>query len=250
MVMSAVSAAAGAAATVAGALGLLKPTKAKLKCKPDNLPAGPAFVECMFNPTEYRLTQTLTVNANQSTTKDGGSPQFGGTNAMTLTMQLFFDDFGSPMGDVTPKINTLLSWTKPTKSSKEQQPPLPRPPLVGFEWGTNSQLRGFWGYLTNITVNYLIFSMTGTPLQAKVDVTIQGQQEQFGAQNPTSHSINSRRTRSLVDGDTLQSVATKELGKPTAWRAIAELNGIDDPQRVPPGTVLLIPTLADASKGG
>jgi nucleoid-associated protein YgaU len=90
--------------------------------------------------------------------------------------------------------------------------------------------------------------MSGTPLQAKVDVTITGQQEQIGAQNPTSHSINSRRTRELIDGDSLQSVAYHELGKASSWRALAELNAIDDPQRVRPGTVLLIPTHADASK--
>jgi hypothetical protein len=202
----------------------------------------------MFNPTEYRLTQTLTVNRSRSTSTDGGTPEFSGTNAMTLTMQLFFDDFSSPAGDVTPKITTLLSWTKPTSSSRTQTPPLPRPPQVGFEWGDNQQLAGFWGYLTNVTVNYTVFRMDGTPVQAKVDVTITGQQEPIGPQNPTSHSINSRRTRELIDGDSLQSISYRELGKANSWRAIAELNGIDDPQRVRPGTVLLIPTLADAAK--
>jgi hypothetical protein len=248
MVMGAVGAVAGAAATVAGALGLLKPTKARLVCKDDNLPDGEPFIECMFNPTEYRLTQTLTVSRSRSTTTDGGTPEFSGTNAMTLVMQLFFDDFASPMGDVTPKITTLLSWTKPTARSRSQTPPLPRPPQVGFAWGANPQLAGFWGYLTNVVVNYTVFSMSGTPLQAKVDVTITGQQEQIGAQNPTSHSINSRRTRELIDGDSLQSVAYHELGKANSWRALAELNGIDDPQRVRSGSVLLIPTLADAAK--
>jgi nucleoid-associated protein YgaU len=52
----------------------------------------------------------------------------------------------------------------------------------------------------------------------------------------------------MIDGDTLPSVAFRELGKPAYWRAIAELNGIDDPLRLSPGTVLLIPTLADAAK--
>ena len=60
-------AAAGAAATVAGALGLIKPTKAELVCKDDNLPDGEPFVECMFNPTEYRLTRTSRSTRNRST---------------------------------------------------------------------------------------------------------------------------------------------------------------------------------------
>ena len=52
----------------------------------------------------------------------------------------------------------------------------------------------------------------------------------------------------MIDGDTLQSVAYRELGKPTYWRAIAELNDIDDPMRLAPGTTLLIPSVADATK--
>ena len=52
----------------------------------------------------------------------------------------------------------------------------------------------------------------------------------------------------MIDGDTLQSVAYRELGKPQYWRAIAELNAIDDPMRLSPGSVLLIPSVADATK--
>jgi nucleoid-associated protein YgaU len=43
-------------------------------------------------------------------------------------------------------------------------------------------------------------------------------------------------------------VAYKELGKAAHWRSIAELNGIDDPMRLATGTVLLIPTVADATR--
>jgi nucleoid-associated protein YgaU len=52
----------------------------------------------------------------------------------------------------------------------------------------------------------------------------------------------------MVEGDTLQSIAYRELGRPAYWRAIAELNGIDDPLRMTAGTTLLIPSRADAAK--
>jgi len=244
MVMDAVGSAASA---IGEALGLVKPDKAKLVCTGDNLPSGDPEIECMFNPTEYRLTQTLNVTRNQTPAKDGGTPEFAGTNAMTLTTQLFFDDFSSMEGDVTPKITRLLGWTHPTPASLDRGRPCP--PLVSFRWGGNPQLDGFSGYLKSVVVNYTIFRKDGTPVQAKVDITIEGQPETIGGQNPTSHSINSRRVHAMIEGDTLQSVAYKELGKPAYWRAIAELNGIDDPQRVTPGTVLLIPSLADAARG-
>lgn len=243
MVMGAV----GSAATSAGeALGFVKPGKAKLVVVGSNTPDGAAEVECMFNPTEYRLSQTLNVTRNRTPSTAGGTPEFGGTNAMTLTTQLFFDDFASRKGDVTPKITTLLGWTKPTKSSHDAGKPCP--PLVAFRWGGNPQLNDFSGFLKQVQVTYTIFRKDGTPVQAKVDITIEGQAEQFGLQNPTSHAANSRRTHDVIEGETLQSVAYRELGKPAYWRAIAELNGIDDPFRLPAGTTLLIPSVADAAR--
>lgn len=243
MVMESVGSAASA---VGEALGLIKPEKARIVVVGDNKPSGPTSIECMFNPTEYRLAQTLSITRNRSPQRPAGTPEFTGTNAMTLTTQLFFDDFASANGNVTPRISTLLAWTKPTESSRQAKRPCP--PYVSFRWGGNKQLDSFRGFLRSVTVNYTIFRRDGTPVQAKVDIVIEGEQEPIEGQNPTSHAANSRRTHRLVDGETIQSVAYAELGRPTYWRAIAELNGIDDPLRVAAGTVLLIPSLADAAR--
>jgi nucleoid-associated protein YgaU len=236
---------ASAAGDIGSALGLTKPAKAKLVCVGSNMPSGDTSIECMFNPTEYRLTQTLSVTRNRSTDTPGGTAQYAGTDHMTLTVQLFFDDFASAKGDVTPKITTLLNWTKPTDSSRDSGP---CPPLVAFRWGGNSQLDNFSGFLTNVTVNYTVFRRDGTPVQARVDITIAGQDEQFGSQNPTSHAIDSRRVHTVLDGDSLQSIAYRELGKAAYWRAIAELNRIDDPLRLAPGQTVIVPTPADAAR--
>ncbi len=236
---------ASAASSIGSALGLTKPAKAKLVCVGSNLPSGETSIECMFNPTEYRLTQTVSVSSNRSANTPGGTPQYGGTNPMTLTLQLFFDDFASALGDVTPKITTLLNWTKPTQSSHDSGP---CPPLVAFRWGGNPQLDSFSGFLTNIVVNYTVFRRDGTPVQAKVDVTIQGQDEQPSGQNPTSRAIDSRRVHTVLDGDSLQSIAYRELGKAAYWRSIAVLNGIDDPLRLRPGQTVIVPAPADAAR--
>jgi hypothetical protein len=106
-------------------LGLIKPEKAKLVIVGANKPDGDQQIECMFNPTEYRLSQSLSVTRNRSAQRPAGTPEYTGTNAMTLTTQLFFDDFASRKGDVTPKISTLLGWTKPTASSRKENNPCP-----------------------------------------------------------------------------------------------------------------------------
>jgi Contractile injection system tube protein/LysM domain len=245
MVLDAVGSAASA---VGEALGLIKPDKAKLIVVGDNKPdTGPTEIVCMFNPTEYTLTQSVSVSRNTTPATAGGTPEFGGASPMSLSMSLFFDDFASAKGDVTPKITTLLSWTKPTKKSRDAGRPCA--PLVAFKWGGNPQLDSFRGFLTKVNVTYSIFRKDGTPVQAKVEIGIEGQHETTPGTNPTSHAVNSRRTHTMIEGDTLQSVAYDELANPAYWRAIAELNAIDDPFRLSPGTVLLIPSLADAVRG-
>lgn len=244
MVMDAV----GSAATAVGeALGLIKPDKAKLLCVGSNMPDGPHEIEFSFNPSEYTIRQTVSVPSSNAPTKEGGQQQYAGTQPMTLDgLKLFFDAFSEAQGDVTPKINTLFNWTKPTKSSTRDGRPCP--PLVQFKWGGNSQLDNLKGFLTSVSVQYTLFSKDGTPIRAEATVTITGQTEAQAGQNPTSHSVNSRRVHQVIEGDTLQSIAYRELGKPAYWRAIADLNGIDDPMRLSAGTTLLIPSVADATR--
>jgi Contractile injection system tube protein len=252
MVMDAVGSAASA---VGDALGLIKPEKAKLVIKSDKKPKDAKDIECMFNPTEYSLTQTVSVQRRPSPSTPGGVPQYGGTNTMKFNATLFFDEFSLPHGDITPKISRLLSWTMPIESLRQDNKPCP--PLVGFQWGKNPQLDNFRGFLTSVGIRYQLFRRDGTPVRAEVTIEIAGESLEFGqsapataaGQNPTSRATNTTRTHTMVEGESIHSVAYGELGKAAYWRAIADLNDIDDPMRVSAGTVLLIPSVADAVKG-
>jgi nucleoid-associated protein YgaU len=239
--------AAGAVASVAGdMLGFMKPTKAKLICHDSNLPDSYEPLEVMFNPNKYQLSTTVKIDREDNPNSPGGTAQYKGTGTIDLSMELFLDAFSELEGDVTPKVSTLLGWTYPTKSTAGTAGA--RPPRVGLEWGSNPQLTDFWGYLTKVDVSYTVFRMDGTPVRATVTLTISGQSAAMAGTNPTSHATDTRRARLLTDGDTLHSVAWRELGNATSWRAIAELNDIDDPQRVIAGSTVLIPDRASAAK--
>jgi nucleoid-associated protein YgaU len=60
-------------------------------------------------------------------------------------------------------------------------------------------------------------------------------------QNPTSGALTAQRVHRVVAGDSLQSLAWREYGNAAAWRAIAEANGIDDPNRLSNGVELVLP---------
>jgi hypothetical protein len=196
----------------------------------------------MFNPTEYRLSRSVTLNNDPNEATPGGISQFLGTGPLTLAMQLFFDDFHSAKGDVTPKITKLFKWQMPDPETKA-------PPKVKLEWGTNEALKDFEGIIKDVNVSYTVFNKSGTPIQAKVDITLEQVVGEIKiGKNPTSHALDARRVHVVVEGDTLASIAFREYGDPNYWRALAETNGIDDPLRVRPGRNLLIPSAAEAAR--
>jgi len=197
-------------------------------------------ISCMFNPTEYSLSQGVEITRKNKKWTAGGSLEYLYTKPMTLTMELFFDDFASAAGDVTPKINKLLSWQRPAGTRKP-------PPFVKFEW-KNPELDSFEGILTSVDVKYSVFRKDGTPIQARANITIEGTRKSAPGKNPTSHSVDMRHVHTVIEGETLHAVAQAEFGRPGYWRALAEANGIDDPLRVRPGRTLLIPSAADAAR--
>src|SRR5262249_25460021 len=96
----------------------------------------------------------------------------------------------------------------------------------------------------SVRQNFTLWSSTGLPLRAKLDVTIKEYatlDDQLQALNLASPS----KTHSyvLARGDTLGLLADRFYFDAGAWRSIARANGIDDPRRLMSGRQLTIPSL-------
>ena len=61
-------------------------------------------------------------------------------------------------------------------------------------------------------------------------------------------SLAVRSIHRVVVGDTLASIAYGEYGDPTLWRPLADFNRIDDPLRIPLGSVLMLPSAAELAE--
>ena len=59
--------------------------------------------------------------------------------------------------------------------------------------------------------------------------------------NPTSGGRPGRNRHVVHADETLMSIAMQAFGTPSAWRAIAEVNRIDDPNSLQPGDVIYLP---------
>ncbi len=194
-------------------------------------------VDFQFNPKELSLTKTAKWERNTSRNKkSAGVPEFQGAEPASMTLEMFFDASAKQDNSAVDAVDKLFRCCVPT--DKTQQNQLGVPPWVVFHWGSVS---GFTAYIASVAAKFTLFTGGGVPIRATATVTLKEIAAEPAKQNPTSGGRISHRSHTLVDGDTLPSVAYQEYGDPTLWRVIAEENGVDDPMRLTPGTTLLVP---------
>jgi hypothetical protein len=205
----------------------------------------PPFLLFRYNPTEYTVTKSARWNRPPTRAAESSTPpEFTGSNPTVIGMEIFFDAFEEPAGDVSREVDTLLTWTRPTPVSIARG--LAQPPLLRFVWGMNPVLQGFQGYLKSVQARYTMFRRDGTPIRATATISLEEVTPEVLGQNPTSGAREGRRAHVLAEGESLHSIAYREYGKAALWRGLAAFNDLDDPMRIPPGTELLIPTTAEA----
>ncbi|WP_026425715.1 LysM peptidoglycan-binding domain-containing protein [Actinokineospora inagensis] len=196
-------------------------------------------VRFQFNPNTLSLAKSIEWRRKPSRMARSTSlPEFVGSGPRTLSVEIFLDATATHDDSVEERVETLLRACVPTKQSLNRKKPAS--PWVRFEWGTASTT-SFDGVLTNLSVDYALFDVDGTPLRAKCALSIEEASAATAGQNPTSGSPETRRSHRVVAGDSLPQLAWREYGDATRWRVIAEANGIDDPMVLPVGSELLLP---------
>jgi hypothetical protein len=211
------------------------------KAKFYNADTGAEVVECHFNPNDYTVTRNNKWEAKQTSGSGLPNTTFGGMGARTLQMNLVFDTYGTD-NDVSTATEKLAGLME-VPNVKSPSGRAARPPHVEFGWG---KFRSFRAVITQMSQKFTLFTADGIPVRATVQVTLQevpreAAKKQGKGQNPTSVARGARKVRIVQPGDTIDWLAADELGDPNALRRLAEANGIDDPRRLRPGRVLLIP---------
>lgn len=197
-------------------------------------------VDFQFNPTQLTISKSAQWRQDVSqANKDSVLPQFLGGDPYQMSLQIFLDASAKP-GDtsVQQNVEALLSCCEVTDTSIAAKQP--STPWVQFQWGSFKTVN-FTAFVSSVQATYTLFNPSGTPMRATVDLTITQIPLVAQGQNPTSGALEASRTHRLLAGDTLASLAWREYGDPSGWRAIAEANDIDDPLRLEVGTELLIP---------
>lgn len=201
-------------------------------------------IKFAFNPRDYTISKSANWSSvPQRGTKDGGEPQFTGAHGRSLDLEIFLDVTDSASASVTKDVEALFACCEPTSESLQKNQP--SPPTVIFGWGSRVTFRA---YVESVSAKFTMFRQSGEPVRATCSLKLSEIPSPTPGQNPTSGSLAVHRSHTMVVGDTLASVSYLEYGTPTLWRALAEANGIDDPQRVRAGTTLLVPPAREAKE--
>jgi len=197
---------------------------------------------CLFNPGEYTIAKQNNWQAKGVVGKNVPKVDFTGGGARSMTVELMFDVFEDPAGDVRTYTDKLWDMTMIDPNQKNTKTNKARPPHVLFQWGENWHFRAA---ITNLSIRFTLFRSNGVPVRALATVTLMEATDdtQQKGTNPTSRAEPGLKRRLVRPRDTLATISHEEYGSPNYWREIAEANGIDDPQGLQPGQLLGIPNL-------
>ena len=198
----------------------------------------------MFNPNSYSVEKSVSWDSScgkdeAETNRKFNAPAltFGGGASRTLSLELFYDvtESSDRVKDVRKETGKIVALTRIMADRKN-----PHPPVCKISWGSkvkNSDFP-FTGVVTSLTQNFTLFSPTGEPLRATLNVSFR---EFLDPEKDLKDTDPELTTYVVKRGDTLAAVAAEMYGDPSQWRLIAEANRQDDPRRQQVGAVLTVP---------
>lgn len=247
---------------------LLKATLQELPATEGAPPIGEP-VNVQFNPTTLRV---------QISNRSAGGQQAGsqarqrpGTGEMAVSFDLIFDTADEGTTDapvpVTRKTMIVEKFVRPRGSAPNEQ----TPPRVEFKWGTFV----VQGVMESANIDLDLFAANGTPLRAKVSVSIKGQNPEYrydpvlpaagansgntaapprspnrpaaGSPGTVGGADNPSQVSQAMPGESLQQLAARNGLDPAAWRALAE--GIKNPQALLAGEEIPLPSSLNQGAG-
>ena len=208
-------------------------------------------VACMFNPKEYTFSKQNKWSEKTAKGKNVSHLEFGGGDAASLKLQLFFDTTEPQRAgsltlkagdDVRKCTKGLWEMMKVNKNKVNPDTKIGEPPHCTFKWG---EMWAFEAVIDSISQKFVLFKDDGTPLRAILDVSFRQVRDegQYPRTNPTSGGMPDERLRIVQQGERLSLIAYEEYGDARHWRYLADLNQLDDPLALRVGQLLLVKPL-------
>lgn len=191
-----------------------------------------ASLDVMFNPEEYSLNRDNNFASQAIPGLSSPLIQFAHGNLRTLDMELLFDTY--------EKLSDVRIETEKFIHLMEIDPELHAPPILVVAWASLQ----FRCVLTKASQKFIMFLNDGRPVRARISASftefIDPEHEALQVKRQTADWT---KMHTVLQSDTLPSIAFKYYSDPTLWRPLAVANGIDNPRVLYAGQQLTVPAL-------
>jgi LysM repeat protein len=191
-----------------------------------------ASLDVMFNPEEYSLSRDNNFASQAIPGLSSPLIQFAHGNLRTLDMELLFDTY--------EKLSDVRTETEKFIHLMEIDADLHAPPILVVAWASLQ----FRCVLTRASQKFIMFLNDGRPARAKISASftefIDPEHEALQIKRQTADWT---KMHTVVQGETLPSIAFQYYADPTLWRPLAVSNEIDNPRVLYAGQQLTVPAL-------
>lgn len=197
-------------------------------------------MKVQFNPETLKVTFSNQIAGDDN--KGGSAIQFASRGTTKLAFEMWFDVTAPKPDNITVndvrRLTHEIAQFMKTKKKGSGKKAKYTPPGVRFQWGSFL----FEGVMESINENLEFFSEEGIPLRASLSVSLTKQDVdvRFPPTNASAANMPSPGTqpqRQSNSGDTVQDVVADQGGNPENWQPTALANNIENPLRVPTGTL-------------
>ncbi|MCA9488653.1 MAG: LysM peptidoglycan-binding domain-containing protein [Myxococcales bacterium] len=211
-----------------------------------NVDGGGTFY-CQFNPKELKLEDTASWKPSDEQGQSKPLLTYEKGQPAVLSMDLIFDTTDSG-GSVQGRVDALRGFLAATVAEADEGGQSTRPPHVDFHWKSFT----FRGVVEKISASVLMFKADGTPMRAKVSVTMKERSEPNGGNTGSGSSVTLSSAGSIFSGAGVaartttvqpnQTMTQAAAANKSDFRTIANANPqISDPMNIPAGTQLVVP---------
>lgn len=195
---------------------------------------------CMFNPGQYRISESTGYAEKKELSKSAVTPQYVGGITSSMSFTLYYDTTEN-MGQLADEVKkqSVMSYVAGIDSLLQVEGDQHKPPEVEFVWGDFN----YRGVLSSLNKEFTYFDVDGKPLRVKMELTIRSVPKATASLEDPNNSPDRSKYRCVQEGMSLWKIAWDEYGDCERWKDIAAYNGLMNPLDLCPGQVLKLPAL-------
>jgi len=194
-----------------------------------------------INPESYSQNYKVEYDLSKGQGNQGTNPEFKGTAPEELRLEFLFDGTGTVQGNTKSDQSVAEQVKEFLNTVYFMEGEIHKPKFLKIVWGLAYT---FDCVLTNLDINYTLFSFEGNPLRAKLNASFVNyieQEKRVKREDKSSPDLT--HTRQVTAGDKLPLMTHKIYGDDSWYIEVARANNLTSFRNLKPGQEIIFPSI-------